>query len=268
VTGSTSELLRRGLHALRRSTMWWGLGIVALAIVSVAFWPSLEGTTALTDMVESSKELMEAFGAQNLATASGYLDGQMYALMLPLLLSGFAIAVVTALTSGDEDAGRLELLEALPVTRPAVWLTRLAAVVVGIASIALATALVVSASIAPFSLDGVTVGRVFLATFGCAVLAVFHACVAYAVGGAGGSRGLSVGVSIAVLVAGYVASYLLPLSDALAGFRKLSPWYWAIGNQPVTYGLPGAWIVLLLAVAAALVAFGTVAVTRRDVRSA
>jgi ABC-2 type transport system permease protein len=248
--------------------MWWGLGIVALALVSVAFWPSLEGTKALTDMVESSKELMEAFGAQNLATASGYLDGQMYALMLPLLLSGFAIAVITALTSGDEDAGRLELLEALPVTRPSVWLTRLAAVVVGVVAIALLTALVVSASITPFSLHGVTVGRIFVVTFACAALALFHAAVAYAVGGAGGSRGLSVGVAIAVLVAGYVASYLLPLSDALAGFRKLSPWYWAIGNQPVTEGLPGAWIVLLLVATAALVVFGTIAVTRRDVRSA
>jgi ABC-2 type transport system permease protein len=268
VSEPTAELLRRGLHALRRSTMWWGLGIVALTIVSVAFWPSLEGTKALTDMVESSKELMEAFGAQNLATASGYLDGQLYALMLPLLLSGFAIAVVTALTSGDEDAGRLELLEALPVPRTTVWLTRLAAVVVGVGAIALVTAVVVSASISPFSLDGVTVGRIFVATFACAALALFHAAVAYAVGGAGGSRGLSVGTSIAVLVAGYVASYLLPLSDALTGFRKLSPWYWAIGNQPVTEGLPGAWIVLLLGVTAALVAFGTAAVTRRDVRSA
>ena len=44
---------------------------------------------------------------EDLATAGGYLDGQMYALMLPLLLSGLAIAITSALTAGDEDAGRL-----------------------------------------------------------------------------------------------------------------------------------------------------------------
>ena len=65
---------------------------------------------------------------------------------------------------------------------------------------------------------------------------------------------------------GYVASYLLPLSDALAGFRKVSPWYWAIGTQPVTDGVSAAWLLLLLGVTAALVAVGTVLVNRRDLR--
>ena len=49
---------------------------------------------------------------QNLATEAGYLDGQVYALLLPALLSGVAIAGATALASGDEGAGRLEALHA------------------------------------------------------------------------------------------------------------------------------------------------------------
>ena len=163
MSGATVELVRRGMHALRRSGFWWGVGVLTMAIVSVAFWPSLEGSAALTDLTESSKELMEAFGAQDLSTAAGYLDGQMYALMLPLLLSGLAIAV---------------------------------------------------------------------------------------------------------LVAGYIASYLLPLADALEDFRRASPWYWAIGTQPISDGIAGWWIVPLLGVTAALIGFGTVAVNRRDIRGA
>lgn len=268
MNGATAELLRRGTQALRRAGIWWGVGILALTVVSVAFWPSLEGTDSLTELTESSEGVMRAFGVEDLSTAAGYLDGQLYALMLPLLLSGLAIAVASAITAGDEDAGRLELVHALPVTRPQVWLSRLTAAGIVVAVVTVVTALVVAASLVPFSLDDVGVARVVVATLACGALAVFHAAVTYAAAGAGASRGLTVGIAIAVLVAGYVVNFLFPLSDALEGLRRLSPWYWAIGAQPVTDGVPGAWLLVLAVVTAALVAFGSVAVTRRDLRSA
>ena len=63
----------------------------------------LEGTEALDDLTETlSPEVQKAFGVQNLTTEAGYLDGQVYALFLPALLSGVAIAGATALTAGDE----------------------------------------------------------------------------------------------------------------------------------------------------------------------
>jgi ABC-2 type transport system permease protein len=268
VNVAVRELFVRGVHALRRSGFWWGVGIVALALVSVAFWPSLAGNDALTSLTKSSKSLMAAFGAENFATPAGYLDGQMYALMLPLLLSGLAIATTTALTAGDEDAGRLELVHALPVSRSAVWLTRLAAATAVLAIVTSVTAFVVAATLQPFSLDDIAVTRIVVVTFACAALGLFHGAVGYAVAGSGGSRSLSAGLSIAVLVVGYVASYLLPLSDALKGFRKVSPWYWAIGTQPVSDGISGAWLALLLGVTAVLVAWGTLAVNHRDLRGA
>ncbi|HLM63299.1 MAG TPA: ABC transporter permease subunit [Acidimicrobiales bacterium] len=268
MSASTTELLRRGLHALRRSGFWWAVGIVTLAAVSVAFWPSLEGTDSLTDLVDSSEDMMQAFGVQDMSTAAGYLDAQMYALMLPLLLSGLAIASTSAITAGDEDAGRLELLHALPVRRETVWLTRLVSALAVVTIVSALTAAVVAVSIGPFSLDGITVGRVVAVTFACGALAAFHGAVAYAVAGLGGSRGLAAGIAAAVLVIGYVASYLLPLSDALEGFRRLSPWYWAIGTQPMSDGISGLWLLPLIAFFVALVAVGTVAIGRRDIRSA
>jgi ABC-2 type transport system permease protein len=237
-------------------------------MVNLAFWPSLEGSEALEELEGMSEGLLEAFGAQDIATPAGYLDGQLFALMLPLLLSGLAIAAVTAITSGDEDAGRLELLHALPVSRRAVWLWRLASAFAVLGAVAAVTALVVALSRGIFSLDEVSAARIVAATFACALLAAFHAVVAYVVGGLGGSRAASVGAAVLVLVVGYVANFLLPLSDALAGARRASPWYWAIGEQPVSDGVDGRWIVLLVVVSAGLVALGTVAVERRDIRSA
>lgn len=263
----SAELLTRGVHALRRSALWWGLAIVTFSLVNLAFWPSLEGSEALESLEGMSEGLLEAFGAQNIATPAGYLDGQLFALMLPLLLSGMAIAAVTAITSGDEDAGRLELLHALPVTRRAVWLSRLASALAVLGVVALLTAVLVAASRDVFSLGEVSVARVVVATLACAALAAFHAVVGYAVGALGGSRAASVGVAVLVLVAGYVASFLLPLSDSVAGARYASPWYWAIGEQPVSDGVDWRFLLVLAGVSLALVALGTMAIERRDIRS-
>lgn len=268
MSGPVAELVVRGVGALRRSGVWWGFGIVCFALLNLSFWPSFEGSDALQSLEDMSEGLLEAFGAQNMASSAGYLDGQMYALLLPLLLSGMAIAGITAITAGDEDAGRLEMLHALPVSRRAIWLSRYASSLTVILAVSAVTAVLVSASLGVFSLDEVGIGRVVAATFACAALAAFHASVGYAAGGFGLSRGPAAGVAIVALVIGYVVDFLLPLSDALAGGAKLSPWYWAIGSQPVSDGIEPGLLVLLLAVTAALVALGTAAVERRDIRSA
>jgi ABC-2 type transport system permease protein len=260
------ELVVRGLAALRRSATWWTVSVVFYVGLNAAFWPSLKGSDALKGYEDMGK-LLEAFGAQNIATSAGYLDGQLFALMLPLLLSGMAVAVVSAVTSGDEDAGRLELLHALPVSRRAVWSSRWIA---GSAFVLLAGALSAACLIAllrPFSFEGIGWASIAAATFGCVLLALFHAAVTFTAGGLGLSRGRAVGAGMFVLVAGYVMSFLLPLADRLAGARKGSPWFWALGEQPVTNGVDGARLGLLLAVTAVIVVAGLVAVERRDIRT-
>ena len=265
----TRELVVRGFDAQRRSALWWTLGIVVLTVLNAAFWPSLEGTEALDDLTKTlSPEVQTAFGVQDLATEAGYLDGQVYALLLPALLSGVAIAGATALASGDEGAGRLELLHALPVSRQALWSSRFGSVLLVLAAVTAVVAAVMVGSLYAFSLSEAGVGPVLAATAACAVLAAFHAAIAYAAGGFGLARGTAVGIGILVLLAGYVVSFLFPLSDALDGAQRLSPWYWAIGEQPVTDGVSPWSIALLGGVAAAFVGLGTFAVTRRDIRGA
>ena len=263
------ELVVRGFDAQRRSALWWTLGIVVLTVLNAAFWPSLEGSEALDELTKSlSPDVQKAFGVQDLATEAGYLDGEVFALLLPALLSGVAIAGATALTSGDEGAGRLELLHALPVSRQALWSSRFGSVLLVLAAVTAVVAAFVVASLYAFSLAEAGLGPVLAATIACAVLGAFHAAVAYAAGGFGVARGTAVGIGILVLLAGYVVSFLFPLSDTLADSRRLSPWYWAIGEQPVTNGV-SLWSILLLGAAtAAFVALGTFAVGRRDIRGA
>ena len=162
----------------------------------------------------------------------------------------------------------MELLHALPVGRRQVWLARWSAaalVLVGVGAVGGVSTLV---SLPLFSLTEVSAGRVVMATLGCVLLAAFHGAVAYAVAGFGGSRGMSAGAGVVVLVVGYVMSFVLPLADALSRARDLSPWYWALGDQPVTDGIDAWRLVLTAVLAAVFVGLGTWAIDHRDIHTA
>ena len=267
-TVRTSELVRRAVRTQARVALWWTVGIVAMSLLTAALWPSLEGTDALSGFENSlSPDVLEAFGAQNLSTAAGYLDGQIFALLLPLLLSACGIAVAAALASGDEDAGRWELLQALPVSRSQLWSTRLVGVLVVLAGVAGVLAGAMVATLPLFSLEEAGAGRVVGATVACALLAAFHASVVALVAGLGGGRGRAIGVAVVVLVAGYIGNFLLPLVDAAAPLRRLSPWYWSIGQQPVSNGVSLGWFAVLLAVTGGLICAGLLGYSRRDLKA-
>lgn len=261
------ELVVRGLRTVRRSALWWTVGVVAFIVINLAFWPSLEGTEALESFGDM-EALLEAFGAQNIATPAGYVDGQVFALLVPLLFSAMAITVVTGLTAGDESAGRLELVHALPVARRTVWLGRWTSSLLMLAGVAAVSGLATIACLPLFSLTEVGAGPIVGATFGCALLAAFHGAVGYAAAGLGASRALAAGAGIVVLVAGYLASFVLPISASFDWARGWSPWFWALGEQPVSDGVDPAGMTLVAALTVVLVALGTVAIDRRDIRTA
>ena len=259
-------LARHDLVSLRRWTIWWTAGVVALAALNLAFWPSLEGSEAM-EAFEDMGSLLEAFGAQDMATASGYLDGQLFALMLPMLLAGMAIAAVSGRTAGDEEQGRLEVLLALPVSRRVVWLGRLGACLGSMATVAVATGLVVVLGRTVFSLEEVSASAVLGATLGSVVLALLGAAVTYVAAGAGASRAASAGIAATIVIASYVMAYLAPLVESLQEVRSWSPWHWALGEQPVSEGVAAGPLLGVVLISALLVLAGTLALGRRDVHS-
>lgn len=264
---SWTVLYRHDLASLRRATMWWTIGVLSLGLVNLAFWPSLEGSDAMKAF-DDMGPLLEAFGAQGMGTAAGYLDGQMFALMLPMLLAGMTIAAVSGRTAGEEDQGRLEALLALPISRPLVWLGRIMACLTSLLVVAVALGGLVIMSRPVFSLGEVSAASVVTAIAGGVILAAFAAAVTYAAAGAGGSRATAAAIGATALVASYVMAYLVPMVASLQGIRSWSPWHWALGEQPITNGVPAGPAIGVVVITVLLIVTGTVAATRRDVRSA
>lgn len=268
MSSPSSEIFRRGVQIQKRTLLAWSAALVLLALSVVGAWPSMESSGALEDFSSGvSPEVASAFGIDRISSASGYLKGNLYAVLLPLLLGLMAMTTVTALTGGDEEAGRLELLLALPVARRQVFLTRFLCVFFGLAVVSFLVWLSVYGSVVSFAMD-VSAGGVAAVTLTTALLAVLHAGVAYAVVGFGFGRGPALGLAAGVLVVGYLLHAIAPMSDALEPLAAVSPWEWALGNDPLLDGVPWGGVALLTAGAVALVAAGTYAVDRRDVKNA
>ena len=136
------NVLLKSLRDARRALMWWSIGLILLALMMMAFYPSIrESAEELEGYVEAlSPEVMALFAGEftDITSPEGFLNSQLYFLMLPMLFLIFAISYGSGATAGEEDKGTLDLLLANPVTRAQVVLEKFAAMV--LAALVLAVA--------------------------------------------------------------------------------------------------------------------------------
>jgi ABC-2 type transport system permease protein len=262
------ELVAVPVRAARRASLIWAVSIVALVVVTVAFWPSFRDQPELGNIVSGMPQpLIDAFGLADFGTPAGFLRGNLYAVLVPLLLAVAAVILMNGQTATDEDAGRMEAYLAQPVSRAAVFGGRVVGVTAWLAGIGL---LLFAGQLASDRLFGVDIAtdRIAPTVLLCLLLAALHAGVAAFVAGATGRPGVVLGVGMALAVASYVVQALFPISDVLAPWRHLSPWDWALGGDPLTQPTE-VWRYAALGVPAiAFAVLGAILFTRRDVRAA
>ena len=243
----------------RRSMVWWLVGVVVLAALTVAFYPSIAADQEAFEQLLDAypEELLSFFGiddAQELASPEGFVNSQLYANVVPIMFFIFTIGMGTAAIAGEEDRRTMDLLLAHPITRDRVVLDSFAsmATLSGVLSVALLAVLVVSN--APAGLDMSLVGIV-AANAGAWLLGLVFGSFALALGCVTGRRGLTIGVSAGLAVAAFFLYGLAPLVDALEPAQKLSPFWWYLGPKPLSDGFDAlfllmvAWIAIAVAVA-------------------
>jgi ABC-2 type transport system permease protein len=259
------SLFAKTLYDARRALLGWAAGLLATVATVVAMYPTVRTGSYRRSLQEAPEALVRAFGMDrgtDVVSGGGYLGGYLFGFMLPVLLLVFAVGAGAGAVAGEEDRGTLDLLVANPVSRARVLVEKFAAFAV----MAFLLGLVVLGGVlagAPLVDLRVGVAGLAAAIASQALLAVLFGGLAMAVGAATGSRGLAVGVGVAVAVAAYLVNALAPLADALEPLQRLSPIWWATGNDPLQHGL-GVGLLLLLAVLLAVLAVGGRLFARRD----
>jgi ABC-2 type transport system permease protein len=264
---SGATLILMPARAMRRSAIAWSVALGLLIFATVAFWPAFKGSALDSVHEQLPSGLVEALGMQNFGSPAGYLRGNLYELLVPLLASAAAIFFVNGATAADEDAGRLEIVLTQPVNRVAVFVARALAAAAWLIVIGVVVFVVQLISDAVFDLP-IDTGRLAATVALCFLLGGLHGALATSIAGLAARPALVLGVSLAVAIFGYLVAALFPLSDALAGFAPLSPWNWAFAGDPLV-NATDPWRYIGLAVPAmVLVALGALLFARRDVSAA
>jgi ABC-2 type transport system permease protein len=251
-------IFTRFLADRRRATLWWLAGIVALIAFTAAFWPTVRGQVSfdqvLDDMPEAMRTMFGIDTAVSISSAPGYLQGRVFATLLPVLLIINAIGLGAAALAGSEHDGTLELILANPLSRRRLFAER------GLAALAMLTIPAIAAGIsiavlgAPMGLlDGVSLSGLAGATAAAFALALLFGALAFAIGAATGRRNLAVSIPAGLAVATYLLQGLLSAANAPAVALDLTPWHWYLEHNMLIEGVaPGALALPLLIGAGAI----------------
>ncbi len=258
------SVFERTFHEERRALVGWTAGLMALALAMLALYPTIRGNHQFSQLFDSYPNAFKSmFGISDYTSGPGYLRAEIFSLSAPLLLSIFAILWGSDLTAGEEQRMTVDVLMANPISRRRVVLEKEAALVVGtaIASAGLWLVLVVGDSLVGLH---VAVADLTAAVFASWLVAVVFGTIATAVGAATGRRSVARGIGALVAVVAYLLSSLAELVHWLQYVRPVSPWYHAIGVDPLGAGFQILHLLFLAAIAVVAAGVALASFDHRD----
>jgi ABC-2 type transport system permease protein len=261
------SVLGRALFDQRRSIGWGAAGIAGFVVVVGLYWPSIRDQgEALQRIVNSMPPAMKAFSGDLSAftSAPGYLQGELFALALPVLLVAYAIGRGSDAIAGEEERGHLEMMLAEPISRVRVALEKAGALALGLVALGVVAFIVIAVWAAALSMH-LSGARLLIAVTGTVVFGFAMGALSLAVGGLTGRKAIAVGVPAGLVVIGWLLEGIARLTKSAKWALPLSPFHqYTVGAQLA--GTAEPWrLLLLLAAAVVLVAVAAWGLERRDV---
>ncbi len=257
-----ANVFTKTLRDQRRSLIGWSVGIALTVVVMAAIWPSFSAMDMTAFLAQYPEAMKEAFNISDMTTGAGYLNAELFSLMLPAIFTIFAVARGARLVAGEEEDGTLDLLVTMPLPRWRILLEKSAALAVGIGVLAVVLFLSTWLSVLVFGLD-VPALHVLNGALAMFFIGLEFGLVALALSAGTGRRGLAAGLSAGLAGASYLLYLVGQLVDSLRPVRVLSPFYQAISEGPLGPTLPPvAWTMVVVGLVA--LAVSVAAFERRD----
>jgi ABC-2 type transport system permease protein len=262
-------VLGQSLRLAARGTAGWAIGLVAINALYVSLWPSIKSNTGYTQVLDSLpqayRSIMDASGAADLGSATGYLNAEFFSITGPLLILILAVVSGTAAVAGAESSHLLDEPLAAPVSRSR-WVSEQAvAVAVRILMVVAATFVTLAVS-SPLAQLDIPVSHLAGACLHLLALGLCFGALAMFVGAATGRPVLTRVVTGLLGLIGYLIHALSPMAQWLQPVRPLSPFRWYGADAPLATGAHPAGLAVLLGAALVLTAGAVLVFGRRDLR--
>jgi beta-exotoxin I transport system permease protein len=257
------DIARIDLANRRLSLIGYSLGLAVYVLAVVALYPSFKESTSLDDFVKNDATAAALFGVTgSLTSASGWLNGNIYANFYPLVMMLLTIGYGAAALAGQDEDGTLALIATLPRRRETIVLAKTASMAAQAAGLAAAVAICVLAG-RSFELM-IAVSTIASVSAVVGLVGLDFGLAAMAIGAATGRRGTALGAGTAIATASYLVSSMAPVASWVRPFRYLSLFYWSVGDNQIADGVSLADYAVLVAVALGALSVTLVAFRRLD----
>lgn len=209
--------------------------------------------------------LLAMIGFADMSTPEGWYAAEMYSLVVPAAIGAVTVMMGTRALAGEEEAHTMGVLMANPVSRSRLVIEKVTALWVMAVVLGAATVLGVLAGSLLGGL-GLSPVNVVAASAQGVALAIFLGMVALTGGAATGKPRVAIYAGAGVGFAGLVANMFLPVNEALAGWARLSPFYYYLDNQPLINGLSWTNVAVLGGASVVLAGLSIYLFERRDLQ--
>lgn len=263
-----NNVFQKALRDQQRSLLFWGIGLIAFALIMALFYPSISSMQSINQYLEELPEgMMEMFTGGEIVDYTspvGYFSTELYSIMLPLLFLIFGIGFGSAAIAGEEDKGTLDFLLANPVSRRRVVVDKIGVMVVSMVILAIVFWAALVICVLAIDID-ISLIKLAEATTNAMLVSLVFASLAFLLGCIKGNRGVSLGISCGLAVLTYLLNTLGSLVDWLKDYRFLSPFYHYTEPNTLKNGFDMVHILVLLGLVLIFLILSVPAFTRRDI---
>lgn len=257
------------LYDQRRAILGWSLGLAAVALFVVLFYPSVKSAASYYDQMMQliPPEYLAFFGnITSFTTVEGYMTASLL-IYLPPVLAIYAIGLAVGLITGEVENGTMDLVLAHPLPRWRVVLEKYAALAVAIFVICLIFGLTMLASglMIRSSTPDLPLIRWLLAGLNVVPLTLFFGSVAFALACAVRGRATAVATATTLAVGTFILNGMVPISERLQPLEKWTIYYWYTASKPFTTGIIAEHVAILLGLSLLCLGVGLIGFQRRDI---
>lgn len=256
-----ADITRLDLRLRRRSTIGYAAGIAVYCLVVVALYPTFKNQTSLNGLSGSTAAAL--FGVTGQLTSSGgWLNANIYANFLPLIMLLMTIGYGAACLAGQDENGTLALMAVLPIRRRTILFQKVWAM--ALQALLLAAAVTVCVIVGRGFQLTVSPGDTIAISAATASMGLDFGLITMAIGAATGRRGTALGIGAGLAAASYLLSSLASTISVIRPGRYVSLFYWSVGNDQISKGVSLGDFTVLIAVGLCALLAAVIAFRRAD----
>ena len=241
--------------------------VAAIFYMGVLLGPLYRGLgNTLDDVMGDFPEgVLAMVGGADFSTAAGWFWGEMFSIVIPIGFAIVAVSMGARALAGEESNRTMGLLLANPIRRSKVVIDKAIAMAGVMATLGAGTFIGVALGTLIGRLD-LSYWNIAAASLQATAFGIFCGGLALALSAGWGVSRVVTGASTAIIGASYVVANFVPINPDIAGWAKVSPFYYYGGNLPLENGVSWLFVGVLIALGSALTAVAVALFQRRDLR--